>query len=96
MTRTATEIETNKNPVGNLWIPLALLYLLSIFPIFIIFFLMANEKILEKEPFKSAWGSLYTNLDIIKPSRYLFYVPFLLRRILYAFSINDLIFIPFS
>jgi len=52
---------------------------------------------LEREPFKSAWGSLYTNLDTIKPSRYLFYVPFLLRRLLYALSINDLVFfMPFS
>jgi flagellar basal body-associated protein FliL len=95
LTRSATEIENNKNPVGNMWTPLTVLFILSMVPIFIIFFLMANEKTLDKEPFKSAWGSLYTNLDTIKPSRYLFYVAFLFRRILYAFSINDLIFIPF-
>jgi len=97
LTQSATELETNKNPVGNPWIPFGIVSLLTLAPFFILFFLIANKNYLEREPFKSAWGSLYTNLDTIKPSRYLFYVPFLLRRLLYALSINDLVFfMPFS
>jgi hypothetical protein len=65
---------------------------LAIAPVFVLIFLKWNYLRLEEERFKAMYGSLYQNMDTSRSSRYCFNVAFLIRRVIYAFCINDMIF----
>ncbi len=59
-----------------------------------IIFLRWNARRLEEEKFKAMNGALYTNIKTNpnRPDQYCFNAAFLIRRVIYALSINELIF----
>jgi hypothetical protein len=69
-------------------IKIILLAFCSVLPILLFIFLKSNIGFVQEEAFQTKYGSLYQNFRRKTLPELLFNVPFLLRRLIYAYAIG--------